>query len=199
MRLRPVLLIIATFCFILCGEATALAQGGWDVWTIYLRDGSRIDAAPVWSLNEKVLKYGMSGEVGEGTTLSRSQIVAMSRNVDSRRSDTSIPKLPEGEVEKDLAIMADGKQVSGTVLIRASKDESGKPKHYAPVLLQNGVEIDLRKVEHIKLAKPSPEGDRRRLAFNHHRKSRIRTTSRVWVPRDNTNCRPSAERANAKI
>src|SRR6476619_4692541 len=156
MRLRRILMIIAPFCFVLCGEATALAQGGWDVWTIYLRDGSRIDAAPVWSLNEKVLKYGMSGEVGEGKQLPRSEIVAMSRNVDARRTDSSIPKLPPGEVEKDLAIMDDGKQVSGTVLIRASKDESGKPKHYAPVLVQDGVEIDLKKVEHIKLAKPKP-------------------------------------------
>ena len=156
MGLRRMSLVIAAFCFVLCGEVTALAQGGWDVWTIYLRDGSRIDAAPVWSLNEKVLKYGMSGELGEGKQLLRSEIVAMSRNVDARRTEPSIPKLPPDDVEKDLAIMDDGKQVSGTVLIRASKDESGKPKHYAPVLVQNGVEIDLRKVEHIKLAKPKP-------------------------------------------
>ena len=133
---------------------TAPAQGGWDVWTIYLRDGSRIDAAPVWSLNEKVLKYGMSGELGEGKQLRRSQIVAMSRNVSARRSMPGLPELPQGEVEKDLVVMGDGRQVSGTVLIRASKDEAGKPQHYAPVLVQDGVETDLRKVEHLKFAKP---------------------------------------------
>lgn len=159
MRLRIVSMVIAAFCFVLCGEVTALAQGGWDVWTIYLRDGSRIDAAPVWSLNEKVLKYGMSGEVGEGKQLQRSQIVSMSRNVSARqsmRTDSSgkiLPELPQGDVKEDLVIMGDGRQVSGTVLIRASKDESGKIQHYSPVLVQNGVETDLKKVEHIKLAK----------------------------------------------
>jgi len=153
-RLRIISMVIAAFCLILCCEATSLAQGGWDVWTVYLRDGTRIDAAPVWSLNEKVLKYGMSGEVGEGKQLQRSQIVSLSRNVDARRSDPSVPELPQGDVTKDLVIMGNGRQVSGAVLIRASKDESGKIQHYSPVLVQNGVETDLRKVEHIKLAKP---------------------------------------------
>jgi len=66
MRSRKIPMVIAAFCLGFFCEMTALAQGGWDVWTVYLRDGSRIDAAPVWSLDEKVLKYGMSGEVGEG-------------------------------------------------------------------------------------------------------------------------------------
>jgi len=154
MRLRKVPIVIAAFCLVLCCQMTALAQGGWDVWTIHLRDGSRMDAAPVWSLNEKVLKYGMSGEVGEGKQLQRSEIVSMSRNVAAGRTDPSRPELPQGDVEKDLVIMDDGRQVSGTVLIRAIKDDSGKIQYFAPVLVQNGVETDLRKVEHIKLAKP---------------------------------------------
>ena len=162
MRLRIMSMVIAAFCLVLCCEVTASAQGGWDVWTVYLRDGTRIDAAPVWSLNEKVLKYGMSGEVGEGKQLQSSQIVAMSRNVAARRSmktdpsGNAPPELPQGDVAKDLVIMDDGRQASGTVLIRASKDESGKIKHFSPVLVQNGVETDLRKVEHIKFAKPKP-------------------------------------------
>lgn len=157
-RFTFVSMIIAAVGLAFCCEATALAQGGWDVWTVYLRDGTRIEAAPVWSLNEKVLKYGMSGEIGEGKQLPRTQIVAMSRNVAARRTDpsTNISELPAGDVEQDLVVMEDGKQVSGTVLIRASKDESGKPQHYAPILVQNSVETDLRKVEHIKLAKPKP-------------------------------------------
>ena len=156
MRSRKIPMLIATFCLVFCCEVTATAQGGWDVWTVYLRDGSRIEAAPVWSLNEKVLKYGMSGEVGEGKQLQRFQIVSMSRNVAARQSMTgpSIPELPPGDVEKDVVIMEDGSQVSGTVLIRATKNEAGEIKHYSPVLVQNGVETDLRKIEHIKLAKP---------------------------------------------
>jgi hypothetical protein len=59
-------LMIAAFCLALVCEMTAMAQGGWGVWTVYLRDGTRIDAAPVWSLDQNVLKYGMSGKVGEG-------------------------------------------------------------------------------------------------------------------------------------
>ena len=154
MRLRFISMGMAAFCLVLCCEATSLAQGGWDVWTIYLRDGTRIDAAPVWSLNEKVLKYGMSGEVGEGKQLQRSEIVAMSRNITARRTDPSVPALPPDEVTKDLVVLDDGRQVSGPVLIRASKDEAGKIQYFSPVLVQDGVETDLRKVAHIKLAKP---------------------------------------------
>lgn len=152
-------LFIAMAAFFLCCicPMTTRPQGGWDVWTITLRDGSRIDAAPVWSLDEKVLKYGMSGEVGEGKQLKRSLIDSMSRNVSASQSSGKPPlAVPKGDVEKDLVIMTDGKQVSGAVLIRASKDASGQPKHFAPVLLQNEVETELTKVEYIKLAKSKP-------------------------------------------
>jgi hypothetical protein len=159
-RSKKLPMVIAAFCLGFFCEMTALAQGGWDVWTVYLRDGSRIDAAPVWSLDEKVLKYGMSGKVGEGRTLRRSLIGSMSRNVAARESmktnssENVPPALPERDVKKDLVVMADGRQVSGAVLIHARKDKSGEIQHFSPVLLQNGVEIDLKKVEHIKLAKP---------------------------------------------
>jgi len=159
MRSKKIAMIIATLSLCLFCEITVWAQGGWDVWSIYLRDGSRIDAAPVWSLDNEVLKYGMSGEVGEGKQLKRSEIVSMSRNVSSSstRMDSAgnpLPELPKEEVKKDLVIMSDGKQVSGAVLIRATKNEAGEIQHFSPVLVQNGVETDLRKVEHIKLAKP---------------------------------------------
>jgi hypothetical protein len=157
---KKILMVIAALCLGCLCEMTALAQGGWDVWTVNLRDGSRIDAARVWSLDENVLKYGMSGEVGEGKQVKRSLIVSMSRNVAARasmRTDSSenaLPAMPEGEVEKDLVVMSDGRQVSGSVIIRAKKSEAGEVQHFAPLLIQNGNEIDLRKVEHIKLAKP---------------------------------------------
>jgi hypothetical protein len=160
MRSKKISMLIAAFCLGFFCEMTALAQGGWDVWTVYLRDGSRIDAAPVWSLDEEVLKYGMSGKVGEGKQLKRSLIVSMSRNVAAReamKTDSSgkvPPALPEGELEKDLVVMSDGRQVSGTVLIQGRKDESGEIQHFSPMLVQNGVESDLKKVDHIKLAKP---------------------------------------------
>ena len=157
---KKILMVMAALCLGFLCEMTALAQGGWDVWTVYLRDGSRINAAPLWSLDENVLKYGMSGEVGEGKQVKRSLIVSMSRNVAARASmktDSSgnvLPAMPEGDVEKDLVVMSDGRQVSGAVIIRASKNEAGEVQYYAPVLIQNGDKIDLRKVEHIKLAKP---------------------------------------------
>ena len=157
---KKIPMVIAMFCLGFSCEMTAFAQGGWDVWTVYLRDGSRIDAAPVWSLDEKVLKYGMSGKVGEGKTLRRSLIGSMSRNVaarESRKADSSKnvpPALPKGNVEKDLVVMSDGRRVFGAVLIRAPKDGSGEIQHFSPVLVQNGVETDLKEVEDIKLAKP---------------------------------------------
>jgi hypothetical protein len=160
MSSKKIAMVIATLFLGLFCEMTVLAQGGWDVWTIYLRDGSRIDAAPVWSLDKEVLKYGMSGEVGEGKQLKRSQIVSMSRNVAARasaRADSSgngLPELPKNDVKKDLVVMGDGQQVFGAVLIRPIKNAAGEIQHFSPVLVQNGVETDLRKVEHIKLAKP---------------------------------------------
>jgi len=77
--------------------------------------------------------------------------------MDSMKTDSSgnlAPFLPEGDVAKDLVVMGDGRQVSGAVLIRARKDGSGEIQHFSPVLVQNGVETDLKKVDHIKLAKP---------------------------------------------
>ena len=154
MHSKKLLIVIAAFFLCCICQITTRAQGGWDVWTINLRDGSRIEAAPVWSLDEKVLKYGMSGEVGEGKQLKRSLISSMSRNVAATASSgKSRLSLPEGDVEKDLVVMSDGRQVSGTVLIKPSKDASGQIKHFSPMLIQNGVETELTKVEHIKLAK----------------------------------------------
>lgn len=155
MRSKKLLIIIAAFA--LCGvcQITTRAQGGWDVWTIHLRDGSLIEAAPVWSLDEKVLKYGMSGEVGEGKQLKRSLISFMSRNVAAKTSSGKAPySRRDRDVKKDLVVMGDGRQISGTVVIQPAKDASGKIKHFSPMLIQNGVETELTKVEYIKLAKP---------------------------------------------
>ena len=160
MRSKKLPICIAAFCLGFFCQITAFAQGGWDVWTVYLRDGTRIDAAPVWSLDERVLKYGMSGKVGEGKTLKRSLIGSMSRSVaarESRKTDSSAnvqPALPKGNVEKDLVVMSDGRQVSGAVLIKSPRDGSGEIQYFSPVLVQNGVETDLKKVDEIKLAKP---------------------------------------------
>ena len=132
---KKISMVIAALCLGFLCEMTALAQGGWDVWTVYLRDGNRIDAAPLWSLDENVLKYGMSGEVGEGKQVKRSLIVSLSRNVAahaSTKTDSSgnvRPAMPEGDVEKDIVVMGDGRQVSGAVIIRASKNEAGEIQH----------------------------------------------------------------------
>src|SRR5678809_617694 len=111
MRSKRIPICIAAFCLGFFCQMTALAQGGWDVWTVYLRDGSRIDAAPVWSLDERVLKYGMSGKVGEGKSLKRSLIDSMSRNVAARESgkmgssENVPPARPKSNAGKDLVVM----------------------------------------------------------------------------------------------
>src|SRR5437762_5448085 len=105
-RSKNLPIVIAAFCLGLFCELTAMAQGGWDVWTVYLRDGTRIDAAPVWSLDENVLKYGMSGKLGEGKSLKRSLIVSMSRNVGTRATNTNLSEsLATGDVKKDAVVM----------------------------------------------------------------------------------------------
>ena len=154
MLTKRLAIVFATLLLCILCDGSAMAQGGWDVWSIYLKDGTQIEAAPVWSLDKEYLRFGMSGEVGVGKTIKRSQIVAMSRNVSASRSDPSVPKLPEGDVEKDLAVMADGTPVSGSILIRPGKKESGEVEYFAPVLVQDGKETDLRQFAHIKLAKP---------------------------------------------
>lgn len=154
MHSKKILMFIMPLCLCFLCQITAFAQGGWDVWTVYLRDGSRIDAAPVWSLDKNVLKYGMSGEVGEGKHLKRSLISSMSRNVAARASSGDVPAMPEGDVKRDTVVLTDGRRISGPVLIRASKNASGEIQHFSPVLVQKGTEIELTKVEHIKLAKP---------------------------------------------
>ena len=156
MLTKKLTIVFAAMLLCILCDGAAMAQGGWDVWSVYLKDGTQIDAAPVWSLDKEYLRYGMSGEVGVGEKIKRSLIVAMSRNVSASRSDPSVPKLPEGDVETDLAIMADGTPVSGPILIRASKNESGQIEHFAPVLVQDGKETDLRQFAQIKLAKPKP-------------------------------------------
>ena len=94
--------------------------------------------------------------------MKRSLIRSMSRNLGTRATNTNLSEsLAASDVKKDLVVMGDGRQVSGAVLIRASKDKSGEIQYYAPVLVQNGVETDLKKVDHIKLAKPKRSGGSR--------------------------------------
>ena len=156
MSLRTASLTI--FLFVLCPVA-ASAQGGWDVWTIHLRDGKTFEAAPIWSLDSRELKYGHHSDgTGRGTPVKRSDIRYMTNNLNNseyRRThamDFKMPALPKGSVTNDLVIFDDGRRVSGTVRIVVENDKSGRPDIYNPVLLQNGVKTKLTKVAHIKFA-----------------------------------------------
>jgi len=142
----------------LCPTITQ-AQGGWDVWTINLRDGKSFEASPVWSLDAKELKYGHHSDgTGRGTPVERSQIRVMSNNLNnseyrrSKGADFKMPSLPKGNVTRDLVIFDDGRRVSGPVRIVVENDKSGRPDIYNPVLIQNGVKTQLTRVAHIKLA-----------------------------------------------
>ncbi|HEX2640676.1 MAG TPA: hypothetical protein VHL50_08900 [Pyrinomonadaceae bacterium] len=143
------------------GATDAFAQGGWDVWTVYLRDGSTQSAAPVWSLDNKVLKRGfMPGGKPDDQGVERSLISHMSNNLGNseyrRKMGPSYvePTLPNGPVSRDTVIYDDGRQVVGEVSIRAARDTSGKENIYAPVIVQNGTEVDLTRVAHIRFAAP---------------------------------------------
>jgi hypothetical protein len=140
----------------------ALAQGGWDVWTVELRDGSRLSAAPVRLLDEQELRagFGEGGEAEGRPVAARSRILSMSNSLRNSEYARRIgpgytrPALPDGELEQDLVVMDDGRQVSGPVIIRPRKGESGEEDLYSPMLIQNGVETNLERVAHIKFAAP---------------------------------------------
>jgi hypothetical protein len=143
------------------GVTDACAQGGWDVWTVYLRDGSTQSAAPVWSLDNKVLKRGfMPGGRPDDQGVERSLISHMSNNLGNSEHRRKMgaafvnPTLPDGPVSRDTVIYDDGSKMVGDVSIRAAMDASGKENIYRPVLVQNGTEVDLTRVAHIKFAAP---------------------------------------------
>jgi hypothetical protein len=151
-------LLIALCLFVLCPVA-ASAQGGWDVWTINLRDGKSFEASPVWSLDTRELKFGHHSDgTGSGTPVKRSDIRYMTNNLNNseyRRThamDFKMPTLPKGNVTRDLVIFDDGRRVSGMVRIMVENDKSGRPDIYNPMLVQNGVRTKLTKVAHIKFA-----------------------------------------------
>ena len=161
MYLKTILMASIALCLCAMCRTTTLAQGGWDVWTVQLRDGSRLSAAPVWSLDAKELRSGFGdGKEGKGTPVARPLIRHMSnilRNSEYRASKGAgyiLPALPEGDFNRDLVVMDDGQRVFGAVMIRARNDKSGRVDVYRPVLVQNGVETDLTKVAHIKFATP---------------------------------------------
>lgn len=148
------------------GVAGAFAQGGWDVWTVYLRDGSTQSAAPVWSLDNKVLKRGfMPGGIPDDQGIERSLISHISNNLGNseyrRKMGGSFvpPVLPDGPVSRDTVVYDDGRQVVGEVAIHAARDASGKENIYRPVLVQNGTEVDLTRVAHIKFALPESKSN----------------------------------------
>jgi hypothetical protein len=163
----PMALIALGLCAL--WRTTALAQGGWDVWTVQLRDGSQLSAAPVWSLDKNELRSGFGeGGEGQGVPVARSRISHMSnilRNSESRASKGASyvpPSFPEGDFDRDLVVMDDGRRVFGAVIIRAGKDSSGRADVYRPVLVQSGAETDLTRVAHIKFAALKTEPKRNR-------------------------------------
>jgi hypothetical protein len=164
MRTKTIPTVLIALCLGALCESSAFAQGGWDVWTVQLRDGTKIEAAPVWSLDKNELRYSFGkGGAGKGEAVERSRISYISNNLGNsvyRASQVNQgvnytpPELPPGDVAQDLVVMDDGRQVSGTVMIKAGTDKSGNPAIYSPVLVQNGVETDLTRVAHIKFASP---------------------------------------------
>jgi hypothetical protein len=173
-----ILLLFAALGLYAVSAPPARAQGGWDVWTVYLRDGSRQSAAPVWALDRKVLRrgFGPDGE-GEGAPVERSRISHLSNSLRNseyareRGAEFVEPPLPGGDFSRDLVVMDDGRRVFGSVMIRAGRDEAGREERYRPVLVQNGVEVDLTRVAHIKFAAPKADPGRPRP----HRSGRTRS------------------------
>lgn len=172
MYARTMLLVVTALCLSPSSPTTSSAQGGWDVWTVELRDGTRLEAAPVWSLDEKELRFGFGGGgAGKGTAVKHSQLRLMSNNLGNSRyradkgADYVPPAPPEGDFGQDLVVLDDGRWIFGTVLIRAGVGKSGGVDIYGPVLIQHGAEVSLTRVAYIKFAtrldKPKSKRSRR--------------------------------------
>jgi hypothetical protein len=156
---RAARVVFVALALFVLSRPSGVAQGGWDVWTVRLRDGTQVEAAPVWSLDPNELRYSFEkGGAGVGVALARSRIRSMSNNLGNselrgkKGADYAVPPLPEGDSDQDVVVFDDGRQVTGPVTIRPGKDASGNPKIYGPVLVQNGVETDLTRVAHVKFA-----------------------------------------------
>jgi hypothetical protein len=164
-------MVLIALCLCALCRTAAFAQGGWDVWTIQLRDGTKVEAAPVWSLDKTELRFGFAdGGAGKGTPVARSRIDHMSNILRNSEYAVSMgasylpPALPEGNFDEDVVIMDDGRRMVGAVMIRAGANKSGGAEIYKPMLVQKGVETDLTRVAHIKFAtsKTNPKGSRPR-------------------------------------
>ena len=86
MPARTVLMVAAALCVSFLCRTASVAQGGWDVWAVELRDGTRLEVAPVWSLDGKELRFGFGGGgAGKGTAVKRSHLRLMSNNLGNSR------------------------------------------------------------------------------------------------------------------
>jgi hypothetical protein len=154
--LKIAMIVSIAFCLY---PATTRAQGGWDVWTISLRDGKSFDASPVWGLDAKELKYGFHQDgTGHGTPVARRMIRLMTNNLNNseyRRkqgADFKMPAVPKSDFKQDLVVLDDGRRVFGPVKIVAEPNKLGRPDIYNPVLVQNGTKTALTRVAYIKFA-----------------------------------------------
>jgi hypothetical protein len=158
-----------SFLFLLTPNS-AFAQGGWDVWSVYLRDGTVQTAAPLWSLDEKELRRGFKpGGIPSDEGVSRSLLSYLSnslRNSEYARKMSPnfvAPPLPKDTSTSDLVIFDDGRRSFGTVMIRPGKSASGDEDIWNPVLVQNGKEYALTSVAHIRMGQPNLRSKTRKL------------------------------------
>ncbi len=142
--------ILMALCFNLF-ERSATAQGGWDAWDIFLRDGTQRRASPLSSLdNERFstsLKNDASPSDYPGKVIARSKIDYIARR--SRLLyKPEMPPAPTDKVDQDLVVMMDGRRTSGAVTLKSIRFSDG-------TIIQNNVEIEMTDVAYIKFAAPT--------------------------------------------
>jgi hypothetical protein len=121
----------------------ANAQGGWRQWDIHLRDGNTLEANPLGMKAGRFTRSMSDKEVG----LEREKIAYVAA---VRRE---LPPLPVGKFKKDVIVMLDGTQMTGTVKFKEIKFSEG-------TIVQNGKEMTLENVAYIFFAAP-----RKRLGY----------------------------------
>ena len=126
------LMIIAFAIF----HSAASAQGGWRHWTLFMRDGTQLEANPMGVNKAGQFTRGVGAKKG----IDRSKISHMSV------SRAELPPLPEGDFAQDVIVLVDGTRTMGPVKFRDFIFSEG-------TVLQNGKEISTSKIAYIIFAK----------------------------------------------
>jgi hypothetical protein len=138
---------------------SAAAQGGWEQWDIYLRNGQRVEANPLGAFDNTHIAISVGGMDGHDRTIDRRTIatIAAQTTVGPRREPipgVSLPPRPSGRRCEDLIVLRDGRKTTGRVSLTRIWYSAG-------IVTQRGIVIGLDSIAYIAFADPKAKRCRR--------------------------------------